>query len=146
MLVNNMGKSPSGWNEFFPFGCAWESLDAGACGALTTLGGRDFLLSGPRTARANFAFALGQFQRMLVAVAKIPLAMVGDYTLHSLKTTGLSWALQIGLEPTARQLWGHHRAAHSGTAMLAKYSRNDVLLALRAQFQAHIMQSETRLP
>lgn len=55
--------------------------------------------------------------------------------LHSLKVTGLSWALQLDIEATARKAWGHHRSKESGEKMVAKYSRDDVLPALRAQLQ-----------
>ena len=55
------------------------------------------------------------------------------YTLHSLKVTPLSCALQLNIDNESRRLWGHHRCRESGAAMASKYSRDDVLPALRAQ-------------
>ena len=60
--------------------------------------------------------------------------MVAAYAVHSLTTTPLSWALQLEVVSDARRAWGHHRAKEPGAAMVAKYSRNDVLPAFRAQF------------
>ena len=67
--------------------------------------------------------------------AGIPREAAFSFTLHSLKVTGLSWALQLDIEATARKAWGHHRSKESGEKMAAKYSRDDVLPAVRAQLQ-----------
>ena len=52
-----------------------------------------------------------------------------------MKTTGLSWGLQLDVDVHQRLLWGHHRSVDSGSKMVTKYSRDDVLPALRAQLR-----------
>ena len=100
---------------------------------LDTLTGCNFLLSGPSGRKANFAFALGHFRRLLMQVGGMSALQASNYTLHSLKTTGLTWALQLDISLSQRRLWGHHRSLDSGAMMACKYSRDDVLPALRAQ-------------
>ena len=58
----------------------------------------------------------------------MPVEMVSSYTLHSMKATGLSWALQVGVDAVSRRVMGHHRAKDSGERMAGRYSRDDVLL------------------
>ena len=94
----------------------------------------DFLIAGPQGFRASFSYVLGHLRRLLIQIAGVPANMAAAYALHSLKTTPLSWALQLEVASDARRAWGHHRAKESGAAMVAKYSRDDVLPALRAQF------------
>jgi len=95
----------------------------------------DFLMCGPQGVRATFAYTLASLRRLLLQRAGIPREAAFSFTLHSLKVTGLSWALQLDIEATARKAWGHHRSKESGEKMAAKYSRDDVLPALRAQLQ-----------
>eukprot|EP00439_Symbiodinium_sp_Y106_P042648 s1819_g5.t1 len=78
--------------------------------------------------------------KLLVQVGGIPpdvvvvvVVVVADFTLHSLKATPLSWAVQLEIRSEARRIWGHHRARCPGEAMVEKYSRDDVIQALRAQ-------------
>eukprot|EP00435_Cladocopium_sp_Y103_P058443 s1619_g20.t1 len=109
---------------------AWDDGVRQLCNAMRLC---DFLLAGPGGSRANFAYALGLFRKLLVSVGGVLPEQACNYTLHSLKTTGLSWALQLEVDHVQRRLWGHHRGRDSGTKMANKYSRDDVLPALRAQ-------------
>ena len=122
-----------------PFGLLcfgiFSTWDAGLRRLCEAMKECDFLLAGPRGARANFAYALGMFRRLLVSVGGVPSAQASSYTLHSLKTTGLSWGLQLDVDVHQRRLWGHHRSVDSGSKMVTKYSRDDVLPALRAQLR-----------
>lgn len=93
----------------------------------------DFLLRSASGDRASYTYALGHFRRLLVQRGGVPAEYVQMYTLHSLKVTPLSWALQLNIDKESRRLWGHHRCRESGAAMASKYSRDDVLPALRAQ-------------
>ena len=93
----------------------------------------DFLLRSASGDRASYTYALGHFRRLLVQRGGVPAEYVQVYTLHSLKVTPLSWALQLNIDKESRRLWGHHRCRESGAAMASKYSRDDVLPALRAQ-------------
>ena len=118
---------------------AWDDGVLQLCNAMRQC---DFLLTGPGGARANFAYALGLLRKLLVSVGGVLPEQACNYTLHSLKTTGLSWALQLDVDHTQRRLWGHHRGRDSGTKMASKYSRDDVLPALRAQLHVlhHVRQ------
>ena len=93
----------------------------------------DFLLRSASGDRASYTYALGHFRRLLVQRGGVPAEYVQMSTLHSLKVTPLSWALQLNIDKESRRLWGHHRCRESGAAMASKYSRDDVLPALRAQ-------------
>ena len=118
---------------------AWDDGAFQLCNAMQQC---DFLFIGPGGARANFAYALGLLRKLLVSVGGVLPEQACNYTLHSLKTTGLSWALQLDVDHTQRRLWGHHRGRDSGTKMASKYSRDDVLPALRAQLHVlhHVRQ------
>ena len=87
--------------------------------------------------RASYTYALGHFRRLLVQRGGVPAEYVQMYTLHSLKVTPLSWALQLNIDKESRRLWGHHRCRESGAAMASKYSRDDVLPALRARVASY---------
>ena len=112
-----------------------DCWDKGVSHLCDHLGHGDFLIPGPSGARASFAYALGQFRKLLVAIGGLSTAQARNYTLHSLKTTGLTWALQLDVDHVQRRLWGHHRGGDSGSKMTTKYSRDDVLPALRAQLK-----------
>ena len=99
------------------------------------MAGCDFLLCGRAGQPASFACTLLNFRRLLVQRAQVPVEMVSSYTLHSMKATGLSWALQVGVDAVSRRVMGHHRAKDSGERMAGRYSRDDVLLGLRAQLK-----------
>jgi hypothetical protein len=72
------------------------------------------------------------FRRLLQEIGGLSGPEASLYTLHSLKATILSWSLQIGVPEDQRLALGHHRV--QGAQGLAKrYSRDDVLPALRAQ-------------
>jgi len=77
---------------------------------------------------ASYSQALCQLRSFLVR-AGIPASQARTYTLHSLKTTYLSWMAQLSLPLSARFLQGHHKPP--GSAQL--YSRDDVWPALKAQ-------------
>ena len=122
-----------------PFGVLTSGIYANWGHAFCKLGERmkacDFLICGLQGGRATFAYTLASLRRLLMQRAGIPREAAFSFTLHSLKVTGLSWALQLDIEATARKAWGHHRSKESGEKMAAKYSRDDVLPALRAQLQ-----------
>ena len=97
------------------------------------LRGGDGLLYSEKGARASYTFALGHLRRILVQYGGVPAELVHRYTLHSLKVTPLTWALQLEADKEGRRLWGHHRSTDGASRMVAKYSRDDVLPALRVQ-------------
>ena len=99
----------------------------------------DFLIAEPQGFRASFSYALGHLRRLLIHVSGAPANVAAAYAVHSLKATPLSWALQLEVASDARRAWGHHRAKKPEPATVAKYSRDDVLPALRAQF--HVMKA-----
>ena len=63
----------------------------------------DFLMCGPQGVRATFAYTLASLRRLLLQRAGIPREAAFSFTLHSLKVTGLSWALQLDIEATAQE-------------------------------------------
>ena len=119
-----------------PFGVLclgiYDGWHEGVAKLLSAVNSGSFLLSGPEGKKANFAFTLGHFRRLLIQVGGLSALQASRYTLHSFKTTGLTWALQLDISSTQRRLWGHHRSSESGAKMACKYS-HDVLPALRAQ-------------
>ena len=76
------------------------------------------MIAGPSGSRASFTYVMAQFRRILVSYGGIPADVVHNYSLHSLKATPLSWALQVEVEPTMSRLWGHHRSSEHGEAMV----------------------------
>ena len=79
-------------------------------------------------APASYAQTLCRLRQLLLEAA-VPALQVGEYTLHSMKSTYLSWMAQLNLPLSARFLQGHHKIP--GSAQL--YSRDDIWPALRAQ-------------
>ena len=122
-----------------PFGVLTMGICHNWSGAVAAvmeqMAGCDFLLCGRAGQPASFACTLMNFRRLLVQRAQVPVEMVSSYTLHSMKATGLSWALQVGVDAVSRRVMGHHRARDSGERMAGTYSRDDVLLGLRAQLK-----------
>ena len=94
----------------------------------------DFLILGPPCARASYTHTLGQLGRVLL-YGGVPPKLASGYTLHSLNATLLSGAVQLDISETSRRILGHHRGRGSGERMADKYSRDDVVLALRAQLR-----------
>ncbi|CAE7223782.1 unnamed protein product [Symbiodinium sp. CCMP2592] len=88
-----------------------------------------FLWSETGFAPASYSQALQKLRYMLTLSGIAP-AQAAQYTLHSLKTTFLSWMSQLSIPLASRFLQGHHKAP--GSAQL--YSRDDVWPALRAQW------------
>ncbi|CAE7421679.1 unnamed protein product [Symbiodinium sp. CCMP2592] len=88
-----------------------------------------FLWSDTGFAPASYSQALQKLRYMLTLSGIAP-AQAAQYTLHSLKTTFLSWMSQLSIPLSSRFLQGHHKAP--GSAQL--YSRDDVWPALRAQW------------
>ena len=87
-----------------------------------------------------FSFEAGQFApasyaqtllrlRQLLEMSGLPASQWCAYTLHSMKSTFLSWMAQLEIPLTSRFLQGHHQVP--GSAQL--YSRDDIWPALRAQ-------------
>ena len=94
----------------------------------------DFLLADAKGNCASYAQVLGWFRYLLVHKGGLSPEQAALYTLHSLKTTGLSWALQLEVPEPYKKAWGHHRG-NSGERMVSLYGRDDVLPALRAQWR-----------
>ena len=87
-----------------------------------------FHFSASGFAPASYAQTLCRLRQLLLEAA-VPASQVGAYTLHSMKSTYLSWMAQLNLPLSARFLQGHHKIP--GSAQL--YSRDDIWPALRAQ-------------
>ncbi|CAE7743625.1 unnamed protein product [Symbiodinium sp. CCMP2592] len=87
-----------------------------------------FLLSDAGFAPATYSQALQKLRHWLT-LSGIEQHQASQYTLHSLKTTFLSWMSQLSIPLASRFLQGHHKTP--GSAQL--YSRDDVWPALRAQ-------------
>ncbi|CAE7270674.1 unnamed protein product [Symbiodinium sp. CCMP2592] len=87
-----------------------------------------FLLSDVGFAPATYSQALQKLRHWLT-LSGIEPHQASQYTLHSLKTTFLSWMSQLSIPLASRFLQGHHKTP--GSAQL--YSRDDVWPALRAQ-------------
>ena len=105
-----------------PWGClcagiygSWAPALAWVCKYMQA---HDFMIAGPSGSRASFTYVMAQFRRILVSYGGIPADVVHNYSLHSLKATPLSWALQVEVEPTMSRLWGHHRSSEHGEAMV----------------------------
>ena len=122
-----------------PFGVLTSGIFANWGHALCKLGERmkacDFLICGPQGGRATFAYTLSSLRRLLMQRAGIPREAAFSFTLHSLKVTGLSWALQLDIEAQPGRRGGTTEARNRGRKLAAKYSRDDVLPAVRAQLQ-----------
>ncbi|CAE7036567.1 unnamed protein product [Symbiodinium sp. CCMP2592] len=87
-----------------------------------------FLLSDAGFAPATYSQALQKLRHWLT-LSGIEKHQASQYTLHSLKTTFLSWMSQLSIPLASRFLQGHHKTP--GSAQL--YSRDDVWPALRTQ-------------
>ena len=122
-----------------PFGFLTAGIRGDWGSAVATLkshlAASDFVFQAPQGGCASFSFVLCNLRRLLMEKGHVPEKHAWNYSLHSLKVTGLSWALQVDVDPSSRRFWGHHRAKESGERMAAKYSRDDVLPALRAQLK-----------
>ena len=81
-------------------------------------------------APASYAQTLSRLRQLLELSGLTP-AESNAYTLHSMKSTLLSWMAQLEIPLTSRFLQGHHQVP--GSAQL--YSRDEIWPALRAQIQ-----------
>jgi hypothetical protein len=93
----------------------------------------DFVLADTSGQPMNYATFLRHLRRLLVTYGELDDQSANRYTVHSLKATVLSWALQVGLDETTRKFMGHHRLTSGSSRVAATYSRDDVLPALRGQ-------------
>eukprot|EP00438_Fugacium_kawagutii_P004482 Skav232405 [mRNA] locus=scaffold1077:767154:796497:- [translate_table: standard] len=94
---------------------------------------RDFLVAW-KGKPMPYAMMLAQFRRCLIVVAGLEHDVACKLTLHSLKCTLLSWALQCKIDAVERAAQGHHR--HHGTShCVQRYSRDDVAPQLSCQVQ-----------
>ena len=141
------GGSLRGWcwrSKTCPTGFAWGCQLAGATGndwaqqlgeALldvhTESPDRDFLL-GYEKGPMPYSTALAHFRRCLVKYTSLTVEDARKFTLHSLKTTLLTWGLQLQVGVEERAAQGHHRLRNS-SGCVEKYRRDDVLPALRCQ-------------
>ena len=81
----------------------------------------------------SYSTALSHLRRCLATYARLEVADVRKFALHSLKkTTPLTWGLQLQLGVEVRAAQGHHRVRNS-SGCVEKYRRDDVLPALRCQ-------------
>ncbi|CAE8693610.1 unnamed protein product [Polarella glacialis] len=104
------------------------------CQHLSEARDRDFIIPLPGTSRpAGYAWMLSHVRILFHQYGQLSVDSCSTFTLHSLKATQLSWALQLEVPEHQRAALGHHRC-RGDRAMVAKYSRDDVLPALRAQF------------
>ena len=85
-----------------PWGClcagiygSWAPALAWVCKYMQA---HDFMIAGPSGSRASFTYVMAQFRRILVSYGGIPADVVHNYSLHSLKATPLSWALQVEVD------------------------------------------------
>ncbi|CAE8603448.1 unnamed protein product [Polarella glacialis] len=117
------------------FGVQNSNWASWLCKMLQSSVPRDFALPSPTSGNvpAGYSWMLLQLRRLLVVYGGIPASSCDLYTLHSLKATMLSWALQLELPEHHRLALGHRRVKGEH-AMARKYSRDDVLPALRAQW------------
>ena len=79
-----------------------------------------------------YTIMLAQFRRCLVLVAGLEREVAWTFSLHSLKCTLLSWALQCKVDPVERAAQGHHRH-HGFSQCVQRYSRDDVTPQLNCQ-------------
>ena len=105
----------------------WFSLQA-RFGGNTTPDCLFFSFEAGQFAPASYAQTLLRL-RQLLEMSGLPASQSGAYTLHSMKSTFLSWMAQLEIPLTSRFLQGHHQVP--GSAQL--YSRDDIWPALRAQ-------------
>ena len=90
---------------------------------------RDFLFASTKGPMA-YATALAHLRRCLVKYTSLAVTEARQFTLHSLKTTLLTWGLQLQVGVEERAAQGHHRLRNS-SGCVEKYRRDDVLPALR---------------
>lgn len=81
-----------------------------------------------------YAMMLAQFRRCLMLVAGLEHDVACKLTLHSLKCTLLSWALQCKIDPVERAAQGHHRY-QGASQCVQRYGRDDVAPQLSCQAQ-----------
>ena len=74
---------------------------------------------------------LNQFRRCLTHYTTLSPTEAQCYSLHSCKTTVLSWALQLNVRLDWRAAQGHHKSQVSDS--VRKYGRNDILPQLQCQ-------------
>ena len=94
---------------------------------------RDFLLD-YRGVPLGYCGMLSHFRRCLVAYAGLEKHVAAWFSLHSLKTTMLSWSSQLGIDEVTRSAQGHHRSAGVSTCV-KRYARDGVTPQLRCQRQ-----------
>ncbi|CAE7349755.1 unnamed protein product [Symbiodinium natans] len=80
-------------------------------------------------APATYAFCLKKLRLLLSSWGRLSPQQISNYTLHSCKSTLLSWAAQQTLPVSFRKQQGHHRSSDSATL----YGRDDVYLALETR-------------
>ena len=81
----------------------------------------------------SYAEALFHFRtalRLPWRSQQLEFSNITHYTIHSLKSTFLSWASQLQISPELRRLQGHHKDPLQSTRL---YSRDDVDGSLRVQ-------------
>ena len=136
-----------GWcwrSKTCPTGFAWGCQISGATGygwaqwlgaellsAHEACPQRDFLFASTKGPVA-YATALAHLRRCLVKYTSLAVTEARQFTLHSLKTTLLTWGLQLQVGVEERAAQGHHRLRNS-SGCVEKCRRDDVLPALRCQ-------------
>ena len=92
---------------------------------------RDFVLD-HNGKPLGYSGMLSRFRRCLVTYAGLEPSVSSSFTLHSLKTTLLTWASQVGVTDVLREAQGHHRSA-SVSSCVRRYSRDDINPQLKCQ-------------
>ena len=90
---------------------------------------RDFVMASSGKPM-GYAVMLAQLRRCLVAYGGLSVTEARRYSLHSCKTTTLSWALQLSVRQDWKAAQGHHKLKSD---CVVKYGRDDVLPQLRCQ-------------
>ena len=113
-------------------GCNWGArFYDRVCQLRSQFPKRDFLV-GSFDKPIGYSCMLAQLRRCLVHFGGVPREHVHMFTLHSLKTTVLAWALQLQVAEPEKAAQGHHR--FNGTARcVPRYGRNDIIPAIRCQ-------------
>ena len=71
---------------------------------------------------------LAHLRRCLVVFGGLSHSSAAVFTLHSLKTTILSWGLQLNLPESDRGAQGHHRCPAPGVSKcVPRYGRDDIV-------------------
>lgn len=125
-------------------GMPWACLSSGCCGSdwgsvlMETIADirssnplQDFLVSA-KGHPMPYAAMLGHLRCFLSSVSSLQQEFVRQYTLHSLKATLLTWALQCHAPVAERAAQGHHKIP-GASGCVQKYGRDDIFPQISCQ-------------